>query len=239
MVYRVNPKTVGSGLLACIPQWGRCPHNCADCFVYSGGSYLEPDSTEPNMPPKVRADQVVRVNDGNDSNNDWSTVVHKTTWYPHRFFNTSIPELSFPAPVVLTINPRDMTDKDFYRLTSIPDNLMFLRFRTNLWNVEVLAAAVEYYTYNLRSVPVVLTWVCYPDKSSIPDTYIDSYEHRIHVTNPYWQVRPDMWRNTMARFQTNPYVYSCGTPWASSCSRCGNCLREWHATMERIKRLEG
>jgi len=36
MSYKENPKMVGSGMLACIPQTGRCPNNCEDCFFQSG-----------------------------------------------------------------------------------------------------------------------------------------------------------------------------------------------------------
>ena len=36
MSYVENPKTKGSGILCCIPQKGRCPNNCSDCFFQSG-----------------------------------------------------------------------------------------------------------------------------------------------------------------------------------------------------------
>lgn len=46
-----NPKCKGSGIITCIPQAGRCPNNCADCFFQSGRSYLEP--LEENLPQQA------------------------------------------------------------------------------------------------------------------------------------------------------------------------------------------
>lgn len=51
MRYKENPKTKGSGIIACIPQTGVCPNKCEDCFFQSGRSYLEPlEENLPNMP---------------------------------------------------------------------------------------------------------------------------------------------------------------------------------------------
>jgi len=51
MTYKENPKTKGSGILCAIPQTGRCPMQCSDCFFQSGRSFLEPlDENLPNMP---------------------------------------------------------------------------------------------------------------------------------------------------------------------------------------------
>ena len=71
MVYKENPKTKNSGILCCIPQTGKCPQGCEDCFFQSGRSYLEPlDENLPNMPTIEEAkNRLIRVNaDGNDSN---------------------------------------------------------------------------------------------------------------------------------------------------------------------------
>jgi hypothetical protein len=81
MTYIENPKFKGSGILACIPQTGKCPNNCTDCFFQSGRSYLEPlEQNLPNMPPiELASTQVVRVNDGHDSNIDREKVNIKAT----------------------------------------------------------------------------------------------------------------------------------------------------------------
>ena len=52
-------------------------------------------------------DGIVRVNCGNDSNNQREHVIASTAQYPRRFFNTSIPKFDFPGPVVLTANPKE------------------------------------------------------------------------------------------------------------------------------------
>jgi len=77
MPYIENPKTKGSGIICCIPQAGECPIHCDDCFFQSGRSYLEPlDVNLPNLPSKEESQgRVVRVNDGNDSNNDREAVM--------------------------------------------------------------------------------------------------------------------------------------------------------------------
>ena len=145
-MYLENPKTKGSGIICAIPQTGECPNKCPDCFFQSGRSYLEPlDENLPNMPSYEQSrGRIVRVNDGNDSNVDPDLVVQKTKIYEDAFFNTAIPKNleNFPGPVVLTINPGDMTDKDFYKLDTIPLNLMFIRFRTNTWNLDLLKQAI-------------------------------------------------------------------------------------------------
>jgi hypothetical protein len=90
--YIENPKTKGSGVICCIPQKGFCPVNCADCFFQSGRSYLEPlEEKLPNMPTlEQSAGMVVRVNDGNDSNNQREPVMSAVERYPQKFFNVIV-----------------------------------------------------------------------------------------------------------------------------------------------------
>ena len=52
-------------------------------------------------------DGIVRVNSGHDSNIGRDEVIRATEQYPRRFFNTSIAKFDFPAPVVLTANPKE------------------------------------------------------------------------------------------------------------------------------------
>ena len=147
MTYIYNPKMQGSGMLACIPQEGRCPSNCPDCFFQSGRSYLEPlEDNLPNMPLLEEANsfnRVVRVNDGNDSSVNHQLVLHRTFHYKQKFYNTSKTKYldKFPAPVVLTVNPGKMTDWAYTKLTTIPDHLMFVRIRTNTWNLPIVHGA--------------------------------------------------------------------------------------------------
>lgn len=242
--YIKNPKTDGSGIICCIPQKGTCPMRCSDCFFQSGRSYLEPlDENLPNMPSLEEShNMVVRVNDGNDSNNQRELVLKETEKYPMRFYNTSIPTSlhMFKEPVVLTVNPGILTDKSFHKLDPIPPNLMFVRVRTNTWNLNIIEAAVEYYTS--RNIPVVLTFMAYytesiPKHSGYPTDYI----FRKRTLNSYNAIKSDAWERIMDRFKWNKLVYSCGTiegeKGDTHCKYCGNCLREYFSTKEKLKNM--
>jgi len=242
--YKENPKTKGSGILCAIPQTGTCPNKCEDCFFQSGRSYLEPlEENLPNMPdPKevILFNRVVRVNDGNDSNVDKEKVIEMTSCYPMRFYNTAIPVglEEFKQPVVLTLNPGKMTDVGWTKLKKIPKNLMFVRIRTNTWNLDkVVFPAVIYYTE--RKVPVVLTFMAYfGTMEKIPEEHLQNYMFRKRTLNHYYAIHTEAWESVMRNFRYNPYVYSCGKIegeiGTTKCERCGNCLREYFATMERI-----
>jgi hypothetical protein len=249
MPYIENPKTKGSGIVCAIPQKGTCPRGCADCFFQSGRSYLEPlEENTPNMPaPSFEAyDKVVRVNDGNDSNHQRAEVLRATAMYPRRFYNTSSPEdlIGYRAPVVLTVNPGEMTDQFPYDpgdvgALPIPKNLMFVRVRTNTWNLNLVDEAVRRWTG--VGVTVVLTFMAYhevdsPLPNTVPLGHTQDYEFRRRTLNSYWAVTTKAWRRVMARYQDNPLVYSCGSEGISTaCKNCGNCLREYFATVERMR----
>lgn len=236
-MYKENPKTKGSGILCAIPQTGTCPNKCKDCFFQSGRSYLEPlEDNLPNMPDRSHF-SVFRINDGNDSNVLRNDVIDKTSHYPHKFYNTSILNLDFPGPVALTINPGDMTDKSFYQVAKIPCNLMFVRFRCNTWNLALADEAIKYYSE--REVPIVLTFMAYHDKESIPKLgYLEDYVERKRTLNSYWAITTRAWREVIQRYEDNKWVYSCGKiegeKGDTHCRFCGNCLREYFATLVRM-----
>jgi hypothetical protein len=235
--YIENPKTKGSGIYCCIPQRGVCPIGCADCFFQSGRSYLEPLSENlPNMPePNPR--RIVRVNDGNDSNNFPGTVMEATEQYPFKFYNTSIPSRldRFDAPVVLTANPGIYTDTNAALLAEIPSNLMFVRVRTNAWNLEIVDSAVKH--YSAMEVPIVLTFMAYFTQD-IPEEHRGKYVFRKRTLNSYHAITTAAWEEIMARYKYNQWVYSCGKiegeKGTTKCARCGNCVREYFVTLERM-----
>lgn len=240
--YIENPKTKGSGILCCIPQTGRCPNQCEDCFFQSGRSYLEPlDENLPNMVPvELARTHVVRVNDGNDSNVNRNLVIESTREYPNKFYNTAIPKSLglFDAPVVLTLNPGKDTDQTFHKLDPAPPNLMFVRFRTNMWNLPLLDEAVKWYSE--LGIPTILTFMAYYAES-IPADYRDFYTYRKRTLNSYWAITTNAWRTVMDRYKGTVYekwVYSCskveGEDGTSLCKFCGNCLREYYNTKERM-----
>ena len=241
--YKENPKTKGSGIVAAIPQKGRCPNNCEDCFFQSGRSYLEPlEENLPNMPSvKETINKVIRVNDGNDSNVQRSIVISKTQNYEMKFYNTSLnKELEyFDAPVVLTINPNIMTDKAWQKVNPIPKNLMFVRIRTNTWNIKkVVKPAIKYYASN--EIPIILTFMAYFDTvKKIPLLHRRKYIFRKRTLNSYNAITTKAWKKIMKKFKYNKWVYSCGRiegeKGDTHCRFCGNCLREYFATMEKMK----
>lgn len=237
--YIENPKTKGSGIICCIPQTGTCPNKCEDCFFQSGRSYLEPlDENLPNMPPiKLAKNYVVRVNDGNDSNVNRQLVMKSVKKYPHKFYNTAIPHDlgGFDAPVALTLNPGQMTDRNFFVHASpvAPPNLMFVRFRVNTWNLNLCDLAVAH--YRALEVPVILTFMAYYTES-IPDAAKEDYEFRKRTLNSYWVITPKAWDKVKERYAKNRYVYTCGQDADThACRFCGNCLREYFVTMERMR----
>jgi hypothetical protein len=240
MTYIFNPKTQGSGIIGCIPQTGRCPNECEDCFFQSGRSYLEPlDINLPNIPSTDNATgRIVRINDGNDSNVDRELVMRVGTSFPMRFYNTAIPNNldSFDAPVVLTLNPGKLTDKKFHRVEHPPKNLMFVRIRTNTWNIDsVVNPAIQY--YSLREVPIVLTFMAYYEEK--PQMIGGEYMFRKRTINSYYAIRTDTWLRIMDDYRLNKWVYSCGKiegeQGVSGCRFCGNCVREYFVTMERMR----
>jgi len=239
MPYIENPKTAGSGIICCIPQSGRCPVNCDDCFFQSGRSYLEPlDENLPNMPTEDMAkDRVVRVNDGNDSSHDRDIVIADTEKYSMRFFNTSfVKEIeTFPDPVVLTLNPAQMTDKDIHKLNPVPGNIMFLRFRANMWNMHLFEDAVSY--YHKYKIPIVVTFMRYYEKDSIPSEWQNKYEYKKKIINSYWVLNDSgkFWWSTLIEASQNQYgkdsILVCG----DYCKDCGICLRTYFKTKENMR----
>ncbi|MEA3272796.1 MAG: hypothetical protein U9P90_03985 [Patescibacteria group bacterium] len=238
MSYIENPKTKDSGVLCAIPQKGVCPVGCDDCFFQSGRSFLEPlNENLPNMPSAEEATGcVVRLNDGNDSNNQRELVMAATVPFTHKFYNTSMPRdlEGFDAPVVLTVNPGKKTDRSAHLLDPIPKNLMFVRVRVNTWNIELVDKVVAHYA--TKKIPVILTFMAYYTEN-VPEGHEINYSYRKRTLNSYWVITPEAWDMVLARYKYNPWVYPCGkTANDFKCHRCGNCLREYFHTMEKMKR---
>ncbi len=209
-----NPKLAGSRLVDAIPQIGKCPNNCPECF-YNRAFYrpltssLLPDADEVN-----EAGKIVRINSGHDSNIDHKHVLATTSRYRHRFYNTSIPKFHFPAPVVFTCNGREPLFVD------CPRNVMFVRVWYNPWDIGVQDDLVEHYL--AQSVPVVLTWMRYYSQGAIPPEHREDFEHGIHLVNEYWKLTPGA-KVRLARRYAGSGVRQCGLPWSSLCVDCRNC----------------
>jgi hypothetical protein len=188
------------------------------------------------MPSKKEAlGRIVRMNDGNDSNHYRKLVIEASKLYDEVFFNTSIPKdlEGFGSPVVLTVNPGKMTDDYAHFISEVPSNLMFVRFRTNTWNLELCDKVVEY--YSSHNVSTVLTFMAYYNET-IQKEHKKFYSFRKRTTNSYWVINPDVWDDIMNKYSENQFVYSCGKNANTfKCSRCGTCLREYYYTKERVR----
>lgn len=234
MAYIENPKTKGSGILCAIPHVSRCPNKCPDCFFQSGRGYLEPlDQNLPNMPPLEMAEgRVVRVNDGHDSNIRKDMVMRSCRIYKDRFYNTAIGNVEFDAPVVITVNPGKCIDSDIIHVRP-SKNIMFVRALVNSWNIALVKRIVRWHSFDY--IPIVLTFMAYFE-THIPAKYKDDYEFRTRTINPYWCMRPHKRESIVAMFDGNPLVHVCGGRRTDlHCKQCGNCLREYYATKERMR----
>lgn len=134
-------------------------------------------------------------------------------------------------PVVLTVNPTALRDWSFTVLKLPPPNLMFTRVLTTTWNMINVHCAVHYYVG--KKVPVVLTFPLFSKVEDIPPAHRDNYSTD---ERGFQRITHAAWSAIMLRFARDPMVYSCGQDGLDdSCKRCGNCLREYFATVERIK----
>lgn len=246
MTYIENPKTKGSGILCAIPQGPEslpCKRGCSDCFFQGGRSYLEPlVDNLPNLPdPEIAKDYVVRVNDGLDSNQELWKVLQNTEQYYNRFYNTSYPAFDlFERPVVLTVNPEIKRDKSFIKVNNPPDNLMFVRFVANMWNITLLDEAIKYYC-DERQVPLVITFMSYyKDKDAIAKIkkdYVDCYKYKKRILNSSWVINHRGWNAWIYsdKHKNNPLVSTCGRDADHHlCKDCGVCLREYYKTKTRM-----
>ena len=212
-----NPKLKGSNIIDCIPQTGKCPIGCRSCF-YNNGFYRTLD--KPLIPSLKEAEgKIVRVNSGHDSNINKKHVIETTAKFKDKFYNTSIENFDFPAPVVFTCNrnenePPILSSKDL-------SNLMAVRVKTSAWNLHFVDNAVEYYTS--REIPVILTYMRYGymmDTALVP--YI--YEYRMSIKNYYYIINPSVRKFIENLYKNNKLVYHCpGDPKTKLCKYCRNC----------------
>ena len=218
-----NPKQEGSNLFDCKPQSGLCPNNCNQCFYNRPGAFYV-DVDKPHMPTVEEVgDSIMRVNCGHDSNIEREKVIKETEIYSKRFFNTSIPEFDFPAPVVFTANPQE---EESAMKINRPNNLMFIRLRVSSTNLQFIKAAVYYYC--TRHVPIVLTFMAYYDKK--PD---DNYTYQVRHVNSYWCPEPHFVRHVVSDMKQigGRAVSACGQ-W---CWDCRNCETYYYQTIKHMR----
>ncbi len=215
---------------------------CQECFFNRPGAYYVPISELPLIPdPEEVGDGIVRMNCGHDSNIEREKVIEVAARYKHAFFNTSIPKLDFPGPVVLTANPKE--EKPVHRAAPV-DNLMFVRLRTSATNLFFIDEAVKYYT-DLQ-VPVVITFMAYyTERPEIgwevcefghTDLAADQcYEWKVRHINSYWCATAAFMRAVMDRYANNRLVAMCGSIKSGYCRDCRNCETYYLQTQKRLR----
>lgn len=222
-----NPKQENTCLYDCIPQSGKCSIGCNQCFFNRDNAFY---TEVPYVPANVPRGAIVRMNSGNDSNNQRALVVKAAELYDDAFYNTSVPILDFPGPVVFTANPKE---EEMAKLVyPCPDNLMFVRLRVSATNIGFIDAAVDYYTG--QDVPVVLTFMAYyTDKPAVSEMFNDivCYEWRVRHINSYWCPTAMFKSAVLKRYQWTRLVSLCGN-W---CKDCRNCETYYWQTKKRMR----
>jgi len=238
-----NPKQGGSNLWDCVPQRGPCPMSCNQCYYnrrdnesgrplyYAGWEPLIPD------PGVVGFDGIVRMNCGHDSNIQRDLVIKTAQQYKHVFYNTSIPRLNFPGPVVYTANSAEEAPavSPHKLVTDSIKELMFIRLRVSASNLELIEQAIKVWTG--EGVPVVLTFMAYYD---IPPQSPDGdrpYIWKTRHINNYWCATPEFIRRVLQRMKciNDRLVTMCGTPENDYCRDCRNCESYYWQTIKRLK----
>jgi len=214
----VNPKLAGSDLIDCIPQTGQCSNYCLECYYNHPGFYRT--KSESLFPP-YDTPKLVRVNSGHDSNIHREYVIESTSKYKEKFYNTSLPNFDFPGPVVFTCNGRD-TDFSAMVVTKNLDNLMAVRFRTNLWNLDLLYEVIAYYALK-KKIPVTITFMRYADVKNIPKQFLNFYVYRKSILNEYYILDPVKQDEVFGNY-AHELVGACGKG-SSFCRDCGRCKK--------------
>jgi hypothetical protein len=234
-----NPKLEGSNIVDCIPQVGPCPNNCNQCYYNRPGAFYVPID-QPSVPtPEEVGDRIVRMNCGHDSNIEWDKVIETAKRYRHFFFNTSIPNLNFPGPVVLTVNPNEESPIIWTspKIAGTPNNLMFVRFRVSPTNIEHVWR--QSLNWTGLQIPVVLTFMAYYDREPVVPVKVGlpvpCYEWKVRHVNSYWCPTPAFIALVMDGFKHNRLVSVCGTKTGPFCRDCHNCESYYWNTIKRMQ----
>ena len=242
MLYRENPKQVGSRLLSCKPQVGKCPINCHQCYYNRpDASYIHFNDT--NIPTAEYAkNKIVRMNDLHDSNIQRDLVIKSASIYEDVFFNTSIPNFDFPNPVAYTANPKEEepVEMDFlYKQEKYLKNLMFVRLRVSANNIGHVHRAVHILC-EYAAIPIILTFMAYyerpkwmEDKHLTQRTYVWKKRH----INEYYCATKEFMKsalNILREHANRNRVTMCGTLESNYCKDCRNCEAYYWITKKRL-----
>lgn len=216
-----NPKLIGSDMIDCIPQTGKCPNGCLECYYNSDGFYR---TKSESLFPSYTTEKLVRINSGHDSNIHRQYVIDSTLKYKNKYYNTALPNFDFPGPVAFTCNGRD-TDYSAMMVTKKLDNLMTVNFRTNLWNLDLLYEVISYYAIK-HHIPVTMVFMRYTNFNNIPEKYRLFYIYKKSILNEYYMLLPEK-RDEVSANYAHALVGTCGKSWSSFCRDCGRCVKNF------------
>jgi hypothetical protein len=249
-----NPKQEGSNVFDCRPQTGICPNGCNQCFYNRPNAFYN-NIDQPSIPsPEEIGTGIVRMNCGHDSNIEKELVIKTAQQYENFFFNTSIPNLDFPGPIVLTVNPQeeesaiipfDFRNKEF-------DNIMFVRLRVSSTNLIYIEQAID--CWARRQVPVVLTFMAYYDEAppgtvqtNLPDDpmcYVlkdhpscgAAYRWQQRHINSYYCATVGFMEYVTKKMKKigGRLVSKCGTGISRLCKDCHNCETYYWQTKKHM-----
>jgi len=207
-------------IINAIPYIGKCPNECLECF-YNNDEFFA-SLTSPILPSLEEVgDQIVRVNQGNDSNINKDIVLERTAIYPKKFYCTAIPNFDFPAPVVFTCNGEEL----ILAINGL-NNLMMVRVKTNLWNLNELEKAINYYC----GVPITISFMRYKDTNNIPNEFRQFYELKKNVMDDDYRyhLRDEQKQVIFYKYgTTNKMVDICRIVKARDCERCEFCYEKF------------
>lgn len=228
-----NPKQEGSPLFDCIPQVGPCPNNCNQCYYNRPGAFYLPIDKAHFPTLEEVGDGIVRVNSGHDSNIDYDHVIRSTAHYPKRFFNTAIPILDFPDPVVFTANRKEeelpFLPEHLNRQVEHFKKLMFIRLRVSSTNLHYVAIATT--LWGSIDVPIVLTFMRYYEEEVFKQQSIEHYELRKSIKNEYYCPTPFFVEEvTRTLRHLDCEIKVC----EGYCRDCLNCEHYYHQAKRRM-----
>lgn len=234
-MYKPNPKQIGSNLISCKVQQGKCPRHCYQCY-YNRDEELYPI----NIPSKLEAKgKIVRMNSLHDSNYAKELVIAQARKYKDVFFNTSIASFDFPGPVVYTANPNEECPVDLTFLQSpFFKNIMFIRLRVSSTNLHHLWRAVLDIGA-VTDIPIVLTFMAYYDEDmseAIVDKNIRCYVWKTRHVNKYWCATAAFKKHVLQKLNTigGGQLTMCGMLDSDYCRDCRNCEAYYWLAKRRL-----
>jgi len=236
-----NPKQADSNLFDCVPQAGKCPMNCNQCFFNRPEAFYTETPAIPE--PEEVGNGIVRMNCGHDSNVERDLVIATAQKYANAFYNTSLPNFDFPGPVVWTANREEekpvVIPPELW--TGIPKNLMFVRLRVSGTNLKHVDRAARWFASG--GVPVVLTFMAYYDQEPQVSEEVrqdiggpdQCYQWRVRHINSYWCPTNLFIQYVLNYYERNRLVSYCGSLEGPYCRLCRNCETWYYITLKRLR----